>query len=145
MVRAGAVEILEHGASLLSKSVRDGHDALRVALAAFALRPVGCLAPEDEGSQVAFGQVVGRVDVVAVDEGPEGLSMIEDIGARSAEAAGTKACAALEEVLHACSDRLHPSSEGPSRHGAVSHAMPVVKDDLGGPLQLPGDLRACAL
>ena len=73
--------------------------------------------------------------------GPVGRGWVK-LGWRSASSARAKACAALEEVFDASSDRFHPLPERPPRHGAVSHAMPVVKDDLGGPLQFASDLRA---
>src|ERR1700691_4736471 len=69
MVGASVVQVLEHGAVLLSQRVRDGHDALGVPLSALALRAVRSLTPEDERPQVAFGQIVRGVHVGAIHEG----------------------------------------------------------------------------
>ena len=72
--------------SLFARGVRNGHHALGEAIAALALRSEGALPPQHEGAQFALAVVAGRLHVVALDEGPEGLAVLEDVRARAGEA-----------------------------------------------------------
>jgi hypothetical protein len=67
-------------APLLAGGVRHGHEALSEQVAAFALGPERSLAPEDEGSQLTLGMIVGRFDAITIDKGPESRGMVQDVG-----------------------------------------------------------------
>src|ERR1700723_3216594 len=77
------------------------HDAFGEAGATIALRAEALFAPENEGSELAFGVVVRRLDPGLVDEGPECLAVRKDVGAAAADATKAQVYAPLEKVLHA--------------------------------------------
>lgn len=68
-------------AALLSGGIRHGHEALGEEVSALALRIERALTPENEGAELALDVVVGRVDAVVINKGPESGGMSQDVGA----------------------------------------------------------------
>lgn len=71
-------EEAEDVAVLLAERVDGGEHALDEAAAALALCPERQLAEDDGVTKGALGLVVGRLDSGVVDEGPEGVAVLED-------------------------------------------------------------------
>lgn len=113
-------------ALLLPQSVGDRHDPLGESVAALALRAEAALAPEDEGPELALAVVVRGFDAGHVDESPEGLPVLKDVGARAADAAHTEARATVEVTFDDWTQLGHELAELASRHGAVADAVPAV-------------------
>ncbi len=66
-------------------SVGHRHQPLCEEVAALALRAEAALAPENEGPQLALSVIVGGLDAILFDEGPQRSSMLENICARARE------------------------------------------------------------
>ncbi len=81
------------------------------------------------GADLPFGVVVGRLDVCVVDERPQGLPMLQHVGARAREAVDIRVHRALEHRLQLRAERRHPRDERRARELAVAEVVPVLEDD----------------
>ncbi len=78
-------------------------------------------------SNLAFSQVIRRLDALGVHEGPQRGFEFQDI---TASARGPLVLARrtfLEERVHALLNRLHLLLESAARKGSVPHAVPPLK------------------
>ena len=76
----------EHVALLLARGVRDGHQVFGEGVAALALCTERTFAPKNECANLPLSMVISRLDAGLVDEGPQGLSVLEDVRARPGQA-----------------------------------------------------------
>ena len=128
-------------ALLLPERMNRGHYALGETAPTFALRPEALRAPEDEGADLALGMIVRRLDPGLIDEGPQGLPMIEKVRATSAHAGKAQVDALLEEVLHARAKRESVAAKCRAGEGSVAHTMPLVEQHLAEKQEVLSQLR----
>ena len=88
---AGLHEVVENVAALKTKTGHHGHDALDESTAFGAVGTEAFLAPDDRGSQVSFGEIVGGLDTLDCSEGPHRGFHLQDLGAHTRDLRGMAA------------------------------------------------------
>src|SRR5690606_7041957 len=127
------------GYALLTRRVRDGHQALGEAVAAITLGPERALPPEDESAQLALRVVVRRLDVIDLDEGPERLAVLPEVGARAAQALDVGVDPAAQRALEVRTHGRDARGELLAREATFFEVEPVGEEDLRGVEQLAPD------
>jgi len=121
---AGFDDEVVDGAPALSKRCVNREHAFEEAAAVVGLRSEGCLADDDRAADRALADVVGGLDALAVDEGPESGLLAEQTLARAPGLAAWGQLSLLQQKDDALLQLAHVALEGASRQGAVAHAVP---------------------
>ena len=111
-------------ALLFSQGVGDRHEPRSEDGSPIALRTEGSLSPQDECSQGALGSVVRGLDAPYLDEGPQGLAVLQDVLTGAADAADAKSHAVIEMTLDHGSEARHQFAKLTTRHGSIAHPVP---------------------
>ena len=104
-----------------------GEDALDETAACFRVRAIAGLAPEDGVTDSAFRAVVGRLDTVDANEGPERLGVLEDLRAGLGRLEVRTSRSLREQVLDPALDVSHVDPEGGALERSITHAVPPVE------------------
>lgn len=115
---------------MLSERMRNGHDPFGEAVAPFALRTEGLLAPHHVRAQLAFRVIVRRLDARRVDERPHRRAVREDVRARAAHAGRAEADAGFEVPLEDGTQVADHLAELLDRECSVADLMPPVEQQL---------------
>ena len=143
MARGGAAcgQEREHILLLLARGMSHRHQPFGEQVAALALGAERALAPEHEGAQLPLGVVVGRLDVLAVDEGPQRGAVLEDVRARARNLRELGRDRALERGLDLLAQRGHLLAELVAAQPAGFEVAPVREHDGEVVQQLPAERR----
>jgi len=102
---------IEHAFALLARRVHDSHHALCEAFAALALTAEAALAPYDKSSELKFRVIVRRLHAFVSDEGPQRVTVRENICTSSRQPFDVGLLAALERMLKPATHQPQPELE----------------------------------
>jgi hypothetical protein len=111
----------EHVPLLLACGVGDGHQVFGEGVAALALGAERAFAPKNERANLSLSVVICRLDAGLVEEGPQGLSVLEDVSARPKQARDIGQGGVRQDRFELLSHRGEPGHER-----GVGRACPVL-------------------
>ena len=123
-------EEVEDVAALQTATGDDGHDALDVARAARRLGAETGLAPDDEATQRALGQIVGRLHARRADKRPQCRAPVQDVAAGARRLGVAAGSALLQQGLDAMAQELKVRGEHLAAQGPVPHPVPEAEHAL---------------
>jgi len=89
------------------------------------------LAPKHTGTDLPFGQVVGRLHAFDVHEGPQGFLSFEDVTAGACGFVVVAGGSLAQQFADLVSNRLHLFLEGGATHSPILHLVPPLKHRVG--------------
>lgn len=126
----GINEEVEGVSFLLPTGFDDGQETFHEATAMFALSAEGEVLPDHRVAQRAFGSVVRRFDILAIDEHPQIVEVVQQFRAgrccRTIRAAGTFGQNLFDFPLQTC----HLTFETATSDFLIANAMPVMKQSM---------------
>ena len=112
---------------LLFQSSHHGHNAFSKTTASLALGAETTFTPQDSGPDLTLGQIVGWLDALNPDEGPQGRFSFENIAASGGGFGLGTSCAQPQQVANIVLQWLHLFLKSETRHGPIPNSIPPVK------------------
>ena len=117
-------EVVQNITLLEAQGGNRRQDALDEATAIRALRAKAATAPEYSPSQAAFCQVVGWLDALDIDKGPQGWFQFQQVLAGAAGLLMRDGSTLLQVLMDFCLNGFDLHLKITAVEGAITHSMP---------------------